>query len=109
MRLINPIQELQGIKAQLSMTERLLLYTLVISYQPSRMLEIGTGGGGSAQIVTLAMDAVNRGSLISLDVRPERLLIDSSTIIHRARLITGQSPGIIPEIHSLIGGDFDFW
>lgn len=93
--------------AWLEPSERLLLYALVFGLRPQRVLEIGTLHGGSAQIITGALDDVGHGRLISVDPAPD-LKIDWDTIAHRATLLRGYSPALLPEARAHAGGPFDF-
>ena len=90
--------------AQLSMTERLTLLSLVLGLRPERALEVGSFRGGSAQIIVHAMDLNKAGELVMVDPRPQ--LADGlwSTISHRATLLAESSP---EALHS-IDGDFEF-
>src|SRR5688572_15655865 len=51
------LEVLSWAPAWLTGSERLLLFTLIYSLRPERYLEIGTLQGGSALIVSAAMDA----------------------------------------------------
>lgn len=92
--------------AWLTPSERLLIYTTVFGLQPQRVLEIGTLHGGSAAIICAALDAVGRGKLVCVDPKPD-IWIDWSTVAHRATLLTGYSPAILPEAQKAVGGNFD--
>src|SRR5581483_11266873 len=92
--------------AWLTPSERLTIYQLVFSLMPERVIEIGTLHGGSCQIICAAMDDVGKGSLVCIDPQPD-IWIDWETVAHRATLLKGFSPQIIPQAHDVAGGDFD--
>jgi predicted O-methyltransferase YrrM len=94
--------------AKLAQAERLMLYTLIVALQPQRVLEIGFYEGGSATIMAAAMDAIDRGRLISIDPYPrvgEEWLAEHA---HRVQVVTGASPDAINEARQISGGPFDF-
>jgi predicted O-methyltransferase YrrM len=99
--------------------ESLLLYTLVRSLRPRRVLEIGTLYGASAGIIVRAMDEVAsakdkdpaeieavEGRLICVDPEP-KIKINWDRIAHRATLLRGFSPAAVPKAYELAGGKFD--
>lgn len=92
--------------AWLTPSERLLIYTTVFGLMPHRVLEIGTLHGGSAAIICGAMDDVGHGSLVCVDPNPD-IWIDWDSVAHRATLLKGFSPQIIPQAREIAGGDFD--
>lgn len=102
------------IPALLHTSERVTLYSLIVGLRPKRVLEIGTRHGGSARIMVKAMDDAkemgmydgDEGRLICVDPAPE-LRIDWNDIAHRATLLLGYSPDILPEARERAGGDFD--
>jgi predicted O-methyltransferase YrrM len=89
--------------------ERLLLYALVFALRPRRYLEIGTFKGGSALIVSAAMDALDTaGRVVCVDVAPEILPEHWNRLEHRTTLLKGTSPDILPQAKAAAGGAFDF-
>src|SRR5205807_1671245 len=53
-------------------TERLMLYALIAGLRPLRYLEIGSFKGGSALLVSSAMDEVrSSGVIVCLDPQPQ--------------------------------------
>lgn len=89
--------------------ERLLVYTLTFTLRPSRYLEIGTFQGGSALVVTAAMDALGSdGRLVCVDPTPQITPEHWAKLEHRTTLLTGYSPAILPEAVAVAGGPFDF-
>lgn len=93
----------------MSRAERLLLYTLIFTLRPSRYLEIGTFQGGSALLVSAALDSLNsQARIICVDpkwnISPEHW----QKIEHRTTFIEGYSPDVLPEAVESAGGKFDF-
>ena len=99
--------------------ENLLLYTLVRSLRPRRVLEIGTYHGASAGVIVRAMDEVAtardkdpaeiepvEGRLICVEPEPN-IKINWTRIAHRATLLQGFSPAVLPRAYELAGGNFD--
>lgn len=89
--------------------ERLLLYTLIYGLRPARYLEIGTLHGGSALIVTAALDARQApGRLVCVDPKPQIAPEHWRQLEPRATLLQGFSPAILPQARKTMGGPFDF-
>gem|GEM_PF-216174 len=89
--------------------ERLLLFALIFALRPLRYLEIGTFQGGSALIVTSAMDASgSQGRIVCVDPHPQISSENWKRIEHRAILLQGHSPGILSQAAQVAGGTFDF-
>ncbi len=92
----------------MSVEERLLLYTLVRTLRPARVLELGCQQGASARIITAALeDAGGAGRLVGVDPAPvaeatRRKLHD------RFRFVRGVSPAALPEAARAAEGPFDF-
>ena len=79
--------------AALAVRERLLLYALVFALAPDRVLEIGTFKGGSARIVSAALNDLGRGGrLVTIDPFPELIEIDWSSVAHNAQSVKGYFP-----------------
>ena len=94
--------------AEQTLSERILIYGLVMGLRPQRCLEIGTHFGGSAVVIAAALDDIGRGKLHCLDPNP---LIDEMTfqkIGHRAKIIRGNSPDDLIDVRNQAGGHFDF-
>jgi len=96
-----------GTIAQMMPCEKVLLYAFVSSCKPERVLEIGAGNGGSAQIIVAALDANCAGKLVSIDPGILPMLVDWKSISHRADLIVGYSPAMLGDARMIAGGDFD--
>jgi predicted O-methyltransferase YrrM len=98
--------------ALLLLPERLLLYSLVFALKPRRTLEIGTRFGGSAVIISAALDdlgaAADTARIVCLDPNPEIAADVWTSIEHRATLIRGFSPDALAGAAELVGGAFDF-
>jgi predicted O-methyltransferase YrrM len=90
--------------AQLSMTERMTLFSLVLGHRPARALEIGSFRGGSAQIIVHAMDLNDFGDLVMVDPNPQFAPGLWDDISHRSTLLRESSPGAL----SSVEGGFDF-
>jgi predicted O-methyltransferase YrrM len=89
--------------------ERLLLYTLIFALRPARYLEIGTFKGGSALVVTAAMDSQDAdGRLICIDPEPQIDPEHWKRLEHRTTLLRGFSPDILSQAYKVAGGPFDF-
>ncbi|HMD96037.1 MAG TPA: class I SAM-dependent methyltransferase [Terriglobia bacterium] len=92
----------------MTMTERVLLYGLVAGLRPLRCLEIGTHKGGSAMIITAALDDIGVGRLACVDPNPVVKPEHWQTIAHRVTLQQGCSPDILPAASQAVGGKFHF-
>jgi hypothetical protein len=93
----------------MSRAERLLLFSLIFCLRPSSYLEIGTFKGGSALIVSSAMDASgNGGRMVCIDPDPQIEPTDWEKIKHRVSLVKGFSPDIITKAIEFIEYHIDF-
>jgi len=90
--------------AQLSMSERLALFSLALGRRPERALEIGSFRGGSAQLLVHAMDLNNFGRLTMIEPHPQFPPGLWDSLAHRATLVQKTSP----EAFDVIEGHFDF-
>ena len=89
--------------------ERLLVYTLIFTLRPKRYLEIGTFQGGSALLVSSAMDALDwDGKLVCVDPTPKIDPENWDRIKHRTTMIEGYSPEILADARQASGQPFDF-
>jgi len=61
------IDELRHVKAALLLLEKYKLYTWVKQYKPKRILEIGTGEGGSTSIMAKALLEASGGEILTCD------------------------------------------
>lgn len=87
--------------------ERLFLYSFVRGFRPERALEIGVLRGGSAAIITNAMEESARGLLVGVDPAPN-LKVSWRSFHDRYALVKRPSPDAIPEARAIAGGPFDF-
>jgi predicted O-methyltransferase YrrM len=92
----------------MSYSERVVLYSTVLGLRPTRSLEIGTHRGGSASIIVAALDDVGSGTLVCVDPNPLVVPELWAQLAHRASLIAGSSPDVLPEALKAAGGRFDF-
>lgn len=87
------IQSCIDSSAQLAMRERVFLYSLIFSVAPQRVLEIGTAEGGSARIISKALDDLRfDATLVTVDPFPDQLTIDWSEIKHNTSRVNGYFP-----------------
>jgi predicted O-methyltransferase YrrM len=93
--------------SDMKIEERLYLYSFIRGFRPERALEIGVLRGGSACIITNAMEDNGKGILVGVDPSPI-LEIRTSTLHGRYQLVTKPSPEGLPEARRLAGGKFDF-
>lgn len=93
--------------ALMSPQERVFLYGLAFAFGPKRYLEIGTCHGGSAMLVSAALDDLREGAAYGVD--PLRLITEqtASAIGSRFTLVQGPSPQMLPKAWEIAGGPFD--
>lgn len=91
----------------MSPQERVALYAIVFSVAPLRYLEIGSCRGGSAAIVTAAMDDLGTGQAYGLDPIDQISERTAKMIAGRFTPIRGASPEALPQARDLAGGPFD--
>lgn len=83
--------------AALAQRERIFLYALVYSLSPMYSLEIGTWKGGSAYIISGALDDIQTGGkLLCLEPDPKRIEVDLKAIEHNVTVHRGFFPGDMP-------------
>ena len=100
-------QKIYEAPALMSPQERVLLYGLTFALAPQRYLEIGTCRGGSAVIVSAAMDDLNQGRAFGLDPEPAVAPDTLAGICHRFTLVAGHSPRDIKGLADQAGGKFE--
>ena len=91
---------------EMSLDERLFLYSLVRGSAPATVLEIGTSQGGSAAIFAAALEANGAGTVVGIDPMP-RIELPEALFHGRFRLVTGESPAAIEEAARVAGAPFD--
>ncbi|MBI4552047.1 MAG: class I SAM-dependent methyltransferase [Candidatus Latescibacteria bacterium] len=96
-----------GNPTEMSLDERLLLFALIRGHRPERALEIGTRQGGSAAIITCAMEDNGAGRLIGVDPNPD-ITVNPRVFHGRFHLIARPSPEAVAEAREAAGGPFDF-
>lgn len=79
--------------SDMCLTDRIMLYALVRGLRPERALEIGVRWGGSARIITSAMEENGVGKLVGLDPAPEAFRAKIEHLYGRYTLVSGYSPG----------------
>jgi predicted O-methyltransferase YrrM len=89
-------------------TDRIMLYALVRGLRPQRALEIGVRWGGSAKIMTSAMEENGIGKLVGLDPFPEAFRAKSKELHRRYTLVRGYSPDGTDLAVKELDGPLDF-
>jgi predicted O-methyltransferase YrrM len=90
-------------------TDRLMLYALVRGLRPKLALEIGVRWGGSARIITNAMQDNDLGQLVGIDPMTENFRVGEQELHGRYFLLKGYSPQDVPAaVEKLKGGPLDF-
>jgi predicted O-methyltransferase YrrM len=93
----------------MSSAERLLLFSLVYTLRPRCYLEIGTLHGGSAAIVSAALDALDMPArMVLMDPQPQIEPALWDNLARRAVLVQGRSPAALPQAAQAAGEPFDF-
>jgi cephalosporin hydroxylase len=88
--------------------DRIMLYALVRGMRPERVLEIGARWGGSARIISSALEDSGFGKAIGIDPEPQAFRPTPADLFNRYTLMTGYSPEAIPGAVSKLGGKIDF-
>jgi predicted O-methyltransferase YrrM len=102
------IQRCRDAHAYLAMRERIFLYGLVYSLAPRHVLEIGTFKGGSAYIISGALDDLALGGkLLTIDPFPEQIDLDWTLIAHNAQSVKGFFPADIDKVRLPGGARYD--
>lgn len=87
--------------------DRVMLYALVRGLRPARVLEIGARWGGGARIISAALEDSGFGKAIGIDPEPKNFRPSAKDLFNRYELMTGYSPGAVPEAVSKLGGPID--
>lgn len=88
-------------------TDRIFLHALVRGLRPERALEIGSRWGGSAQIITAAMEDNDCGKLVGLDPATDAFRAPKRKLYGRFTLIKGRSPEDVPMAAQALNGPID--
>lgn len=88
--------------------DRVMLYALIRGFRPERVVEIGARWGGGARIIASALEDSGFGHAVGIDPAPEAFRPNQKDLYNRYKLLTGYSPGAIPEAVSLLDGPIDF-
>ena len=88
--------------------DRITLYGLIRGLRPARYLEIGVRWGGSARIVTTAMEANGKGKAVGLDPDLKSFRPRKSELFGRFIGVQGFSPEDTPRAVEVLGGKPDF-
>jgi predicted O-methyltransferase YrrM len=94
--------------SDMCLTDRLMLYALVRGLRPVRALEIGARWGGSARIITNAMEENGIGKLAGIDPLTSQFRASPKDLHGRYTLIEGYSPKAIPVAVEHLGGRLSF-
>ena len=88
--------------------DRLFLFSIVRAFKPCQALrEVGVSKGGSALIITNAMEDNKAGTLVGIDPFP-KIGWRKEAFYNRYKLVKNNSPDAIPEAVGLLGGQLDF-
>jgi glycosyltransferase involved in cell wall biosynthesis/predicted O-methyltransferase YrrM len=94
--------------ALMTLSERVILYSIVFGLRPRRCLEIGTNKAGSSLIIGAALDDIGAGHLVCVDFDPQIAPEHWQQLVHHATLLKGTSPDILGQALEAAGGKFDF-
>lgn len=94
--------------ANMCVTDRLMLYALVRGLRPRFALEIGVQWGGSARIITNAMEENGIGQLVGIDPHIKNFRVKPVELHGRYTLIEGYSPDVTPKAAEVLGGTIEF-
>lgn len=102
-----------SLASQMSVDERLMLFTLVRCFRPKRMLEVGRARGGSTHVIAESIKHLEGTSFVSMDPNnwPEHsiasVLRKRLEDDHGVQFIDEYCPWALPRAKHLAGGDFD--
>jgi predicted O-methyltransferase YrrM len=92
---------------EMTLEERVFLYSITRAVRPERVLEIGTSQGGSALIMTNALEENGSGQVYTVDPLP-RIDLKPERFRGRLHVIQDFSPAGVDQAAALAGGPFDF-
>jgi predicted O-methyltransferase YrrM len=93
--------------SDMQIEDRLFLYAFIRGIKPRRALETGTLKGGSALIISSAMEDNKIGKLVGIDPTPA-VYMKSKVFFGRFEMIKEPSPYAIPKAVDILGGPLDF-
>ena len=93
--------------ADMEQVDRILLYALVRSLRPDRVLEIGIRYGGGARIIASALADNEQGCAVGIDPLPQGFSVPMKHLHGRYQRIEGYSPEVTPEAVRKLGGSLD--
>ena len=93
--------------SDMEQVDRILLYALVRSLRPDRVLEIGIRYGGGARIIASALADNEHGRAVGIDPAPRGFSVPVKHLHGRYERIEGYSPEITPEAIRKLGGGPD--
>lgn len=108
-KVVEPLLRLEEGVCWMTGSERLLLYSLTVGLRPKVYLEIGTFKGGSALIVSSAMEASENqeGKLVLVDPNPQIAPEHWALLERRSILLLGSSPEILTKLPAELIGRVD--
>lgn len=89
-------------------TDRIMLYALVRGLRPERAIEIGVRWGGSARIITNAMEDNGVGEVVGLDPDVADFRPGEAELHHRYKICVGYSPQDVPRAVGMLNGPLEF-
>lgn len=93
--------------SDMSLVDRLMLYTLVRGLRPNRVLEIGSRWGGSARIMCAALEDNGCGCMVGLDPHTDAFCAPPRSLFNRFTLVKGYSPEDLPKAVEALKGPPD--
>jgi predicted O-methyltransferase YrrM len=93
--------------SDMQIEDKLFLYAFIRGIKPRRALEAGISKGGSALIISSAMEDNRIGKLVGIDPTPD-VYMKSQSFFGRFEIIKEPSPQAIPRAVEILGGSLDF-
>ena len=94
--------------SDMPITDRIMLYALVRGLRPKTAVEIGVRWGGSARIITNAMEENGVGHLVGIDPVVKAFRVPERELHGRYTLIEGYSPQETPQARIMLGAPIEF-